>query len=385
MIAAGSSLSSSATYADGRRSTEPYGPLAEPDANGLRLPAGFVSRVVARSGDVVAGSGYTWHEQPDGGACFPTPGGFVYVSNSEVGFGRGGVGALRFDRGGIVTDAYRILDGTNRNCSGGVTPWGTWLSCEEAGADGHVFECDPMGERSARMIPALGSFNHEAVEVVERARMLFLSEDDPDGRFYRFVPTRWPRLDAGRLQAARVHDDGRVEWVDVSPNEPARGDDTTPFDGGEGLASWMADVFLATKNDRRIWRYDIATSRIEVIHDCVATPDTILDTVDNLTVDPATGDLFVAEDGSTQDLGIISTDRASGDLDIAALVRFEGHDGSEVTGPAMSPDRSTLVVSSQRGTDGRGITYAITGPFRDALLNGARSSSLRSAVRASLR
>lgn len=45
----------------------PLGPLQAPDANGVRLPAGFTSRVVARAGDrPVRGSLYRWHGLPDG-------------------------------------------------------------------------------------------------------------------------------------------------------------------------------------------------------------------------------------------------------------------------------------------------------------------------------
>ena len=39
-----------------------------PDANGLRLPAGFTSRVVARSGvKPLESADYLWHSAPDGG------------------------------------------------------------------------------------------------------------------------------------------------------------------------------------------------------------------------------------------------------------------------------------------------------------------------------
>ena len=53
------------------------GPLeTEPDANGLRLPAGFTSRVVARSGvKPVETADYLWHPAPDGGGVFPAEGG----------------------------------------------------------------------------------------------------------------------------------------------------------------------------------------------------------------------------------------------------------------------------------------------------------------------
>ena len=95
----------------------PYGPLQPADANGLQLPAGFSSRVVATTGQVVAGTSYAWHTAPDGGATFATEdGGWIYVSNSES--SPGGAGMVRFDAGGQVVEARRILNGTTRNCAG---------------------------------------------------------------------------------------------------------------------------------------------------------------------------------------------------------------------------------------------------------------------------
>ena len=76
--------------------------LRDPDDNGVMLPEGFNSRIVARSGQApIDYSAYIWHSAPDGGACFETKdGGWIYVSNSEAGSHGGGVGALRFNEAG---------------------------------------------------------------------------------------------------------------------------------------------------------------------------------------------------------------------------------------------------------------------------------------------
>ena len=99
------------------------GPLQAPDENGLRLPEGFTSRVIARARTPVGNTMHLWHAFPDGGAVFTTAdGGWVYVSNSEVPFERGGVGAIRFSESGEIVDAYSILTGTSTNCAGGAMP-----------------------------------------------------------------------------------------------------------------------------------------------------------------------------------------------------------------------------------------------------------------------
>jgi len=109
--------------AHGLPDSSPYGELLPADGNGVMLPQGCTSRVVARSREVVGG--YPWHDSPDGGGCFAVPGGgWVYLSNSEVGT-TGGVGALRFNADASVHSGYRILGGTNRYCVGGSTHRGT--------------------------------------------------------------------------------------------------------------------------------------------------------------------------------------------------------------------------------------------------------------------
>lgn len=70
-----------------------------------------------------------------------------------------------------------------------------------------VWECDPSGKRAAQPRSALGLFRHEAIAVDFARKQIYLTEDEPDGRLYRYTADMVdakgnPDLDHGVLEVA---------------------------------------------------------------------------------------------------------------------------------------------------------------------------------------
>ena len=351
----------------------PYGELGPPDANGIRLPNGFASRLIGQGNLPIAGTGFAMPAFPDGSATYAQPdGGWILAVNSEHPLpGQGGAFAIRFDKDAQVLDAYRILEGTQTNCSGGKTPWDTWLSCEEHDG-GHTWDCDIFGQKPAVELPALGTFSHEAACVDPIGKRVYETEDEGDGGFYRFTPESYPDLTKGLLEVAVVDANGLVSWKEVpdpaATSAPTRKQvpEMTQFKRGEGLFFEHPFAFVTTTSDSTIHAYNVVTETIEVLWagDDVEGESPAID-VDQMTYSQG-GEIFVCEDEGQLRISMLSADGRVA----APFLQLDGTQharspefGNETTGVVFDPSGTRMYFSAQRSM-GFGALYEITGPFR---------------------
>lgn len=427
--AAGTLLNLSATVADAdpgrgnnRGTTSPdnggYGPVQEDPDGLLALPAGFTYAAFGRTGDVMADGNLTPSDH-DGMAAFAGPDAdrVRLVRNHELSPGEvpptSQVGAAAmYDpaaAGGTTNLLYNVrtnelegdwisLAGTTRNCAGGPTPWGSWLSCEETyytnGAlkHGYIFDvpADLEGPVDPVPLPAMGRFVHEAVAVDPATGFVYETEDRGTAGFYRFLPTTPGTLsDGGRLQMLAIEDRPnydtrsgqtpgiplRVTWVDIDEPDPDDPDPLAVYNQGaaQGAATfarlegaWFGDgsIYIVSTSggdasEGQVWEYrPRGSSGGQLILTFESPAGDVLDNPDNITVSPS-GALLLCEDGSGTDW-LRGVDQKGRIFDFG----YNQLNSSEFAGACFSPDGTTLFVNIQTP----GITFAIQGPWEQGVL-----------------
>jgi secreted PhoX family phosphatase len=329
--------------------------------------------------------------------------------------GCGGTTTIVYDPTARKTEKkFLSLAGTEWNCSGGPTPWRSWLSCEECFSDagggnelfrfvqrdqghGYVFEVpvDANGPVDPVPLKDMGRFEHEAAAVNPQSGVVYLTEDRVSSLLYRFIPNEPGKLrSGGQLQALCIagnpsfdtrnwsHPAGMkagkwldTYWIDLEDVDSATNDlrlrgaaaGAAIFARGEGLCYTGTEFVMAATiggPDRlgQVFAYrpspkeglpgeETEPGVISLIAE--STTRSLLRHADNVTMSPW-GDLIICEDTSNH-CGLVGI-RPDGKQYALA---DNAYTNSELAGVCFSPDESIMFLNIQV----RGLTLAITGPW----------------------
>jgi secreted PhoX family phosphatase len=407
-----------------------YGRLVPDPEALLDLPEGFSYTIISETGKPLTGADGTLPDAFDGSALFEVDGRRFLVRNSEQGYAEedepiefpavaapeftydpsamGGTTTTELDADNNVVAEYVSLAGTAVNCAGGVTSWGTWLTCEETEDvtgdggltkdHGFVFEVDPVNvanNENPTPLEGLGRFAHEAIAVDPSTGILYLTEDadGPNGLLYRATPTTplggyGSLRDGATLEALVAYDGGNfvpdlspfevgtvldTEWAAIidplAAEVPTRSQLNRVTRSRKLEGAWWGNdaAYIVTsyaylddgsvaEHNGQVWRLDPAANTMELVVRFDVNPDPASDNFDgpdNITVSPWGGLVLCADGEGAQHLFTVSPE---GEPHIFAK---NVRDESEFAGATFSADGQTLFVNLQSP----GVTFAIHGPW----------------------
>ncbi|RDV15390.1 DUF839 domain-containing protein [Pontibacter diazotrophicus] len=293
---------------------------------------------------------------------------------------------------------------TARNCSGGITPWGTVITSEETyetgdlNADGYQdagwnVEFDPAtntirdydGDGKPDKLWALGRMQHENVAVSQDGTTVYQGEDGGTSCVYKFVADRPGDLSSGSLYVLKRNSASPTlgEWIKVPNTTQSDRNNTRTIASSLGGTNWsnVEDVefgpdgkmYFTSKVSGTIWRFKdngttvseieawVTNQEYQIQHETGTQAVSFGTGIDNLVFD-GEGNLWALQDGDRNHVWVIRPDHtpASPKVEIFATVPI----GSEATGLTFSPDfrygflsiQHPSTTNTQTQTDAAGTT-----------------------------
>lgn len=292
----------------------------------------------------------------------PSEDGYVYVVNSEVSSrGAGGVYGVYFDKDGNVTDYKALLTRTTMNCGGGLTPWNTWVSCEEH-SSGQCWQVDPVNEKSQETKLGGSGGRYESVAVDNSNPLnpiFFTTEDSETGAMRRFVANGngWDALHSdGNESFLRIIDGSMFEWT---TNEyAARVSASRYYRNSEGVSYHEGKLYFMAKKDLKLIILDLInmTYKVETTGKKFYGEGTFGSQPDQNMFGPTRKFLYFCEDG-----GINPGVYARYGNDGTYFTLFQAisggiYSGDETVGIALSPDNKRLYA----GIQDYGVIFELT-------------------------
>lgn len=282
-----------------------------------------------------------------------------------------------------AVDFYNeALVSTTRNCSGGLTPWGTVITAEEttnsgdSNGDGYqdvgwLVEIDPVTAKvmdygnGQEKLWAMGRMNHENVMITEDGTTAYYGEDGATHLVYKYVMDTPGDLTAGTVYVFKADiplsdrdpSSSTGTWVEVpndtqadrnNMNQVASAVGGTSFNGVEDVEIGPdGKIYFTAKGFNRVYRFKDNGNTISEFETFVGGTSYSIETEqgtftepwgdgnDNLTFDDK-GNLWVLQDGGLNYIWVVRPDHTQGTPNV--VIHSSLPNGAEPTGLTFTPD-----------------------------------------------